>query len=148
MRATISLPGILPPVVDGDDIFVDGAVLNNFPVDMMRDLHQGFIIGSDVSGQPEGLNKEEFARPLSFWQWVARNGFSSAPPIAGLLMRAATVRNDPRLGQDLADVLVLPDLPGIELRDWTAYDAAVEAGYVAAKAALEASDIPALCCPA
>lgn len=148
LRATISLPGILPPVVDGDDIFVDGAVLNNFPVDMMRDLHQGFIIGSDVSGQPEGLNKEEFARPLSFWQWVARNGFSSAPPIAGLLMRAATVRNDPRLGQDLADVLVLPDLPGIELRDWTAYDAAVEAGYVAAKAALEASDIPALCCPA
>ena len=147
LRATISLPGILPPVVDGDDIFVDGAVLNNFPVDMMRDLHQGFIIGSDVSGQPEGLNREEFARPLSFWQWVARNGFSSAPPIAGLLMRAATVRNDPRLGQDMADVLVLPDLPGIELRDWTAYDAAVEAGYVAAKAALEASEIPALCCP-
>lgn len=148
LRATISLPGILPPVVDGDDIFVDGAVLNNFPVDMMRDLHQGFIIGSDVSGQPEGLNREEFARPLSFWQWVARNGFSSPPPIAGLLMRAATVRNDPRLGQDMADVLVLPDLPGIELRDWTAYDAAVEAGYVAAKAALEASEIPALCCPA
>lgn len=148
LRATISLPGILPPVVDGDDIFVDGAVLNNFPVDMMRDLHQGFIIGSDVSGQPEGLNREEFARPLSFWQWVARYGFSSPPPIAGLLMRAATVRNDPRLGQDMADVLVLPDLPGIELRDWTAYDAAVEAGYVAAKAALEASEIPALCCPA
>ncbi|MGA1343441.1 MAG: patatin-like phospholipase family protein [Hyphomonas sp.] len=148
LRATISLPGILPPVVEGDSIFVDGAVLNNFPVDMMRDLHQGFIIGSDVSGQPEGLNKEEFARPLSFWQWVARNGFSSAPPIAGLLMRAATVRNDPRLGQDMADVLVLPDLPGIELRDWTAYDEAVEAGYVAAKAALEASEIPTLCCPA
>jgi len=148
LRATISLPGILPPVVEGDSIFVDGAVLNNFPVDIMRDLHQGFIIGSDVSGQPEGLNKEEFARPLSFWQWVARNGFSSAPPIAGLLMRAATVRNDPRLGQDMADVLVLPDLPGIELRDWTAYDEAVEAGYVAARAALEASDIPALCCPA
>jgi NTE family protein len=148
LRATISLPGILPPVVEGDSIFVDGAVLNNFPVDMMRDLHQGFIIGSDVSGQPEGLNKEEFARPLSFWQWVARNGFSSAPPIAGLLMRAATVRNDPRLGQDMADVLILPDLPGIELRDWTAYDEAVQAGYVAARAALEASDIPALCCPA
>jgi len=147
LRATISLPGILPPVVDGDDILVDGAVLNNFPVDMMRDLHQGFIIGSDVSGQPEGLNREEFVRPLNFWQWVARNGFSSPPPIAGLLMRAATVRNDPRIGQDMADVLVLPDLPGIELRDWTAYDAAVEAGYVAAKAALEASNIPALFSP-
>ena len=38
--------------------------------------------------------------------------------------------------------------PGIELRDWSAYDAAVEAGYVAAKAALESSEIPKLCCPA
>lgn len=148
LRATISLPGILPPVVDGEDILVDGAVLNNFPVDCMRDLQQGFVIGSDVSGQPEGLNKEEFVRPLNFWQWVARNGFSSPPPIAGLLMRAATVRNDPKFGHDQADLIILPDLPGIELRDWTAYDAAVEAGYVAAKAALETSDIGALCCPA
>jgi NTE family protein len=147
LRATISLPGILPPVVEGDDILVDGGVLDNFPVETMRDTHQGFVIGSDVSGQPEGLNREEFARPLNFFQWVARNGFSQPPPIAGLLMRAATVRNDPRLGRDLADVVILPDLPGIELRDWTAYDDAVEAGYVAAKAALETSDIPALCCP-
>jgi len=148
LRATISLPGILPPVVDGEDILVDGAVLNNFPVDCMRELHQGFVIGSDVSGQPEGLNKEEFVRPLNFWQWVARNGFSSPPPIAGLLMRAATVRNDPKYGHDMADLIILPDLPGIELRDWSAYDDAVEAGYVAAKAALEGSEIAALCCPA
>ena len=147
LRATISLPGILPPVVDGDDILVDGGVLDNFPVETMRDTHQGFVIGSDVSGQPEGLNREEFARPLNFFQWVARNGFSQPPPIAGLLMRAATVRNDPRLGRDLADVVILPELPGIELRDWTAYDDAVEAGYVAARAALETSHIPALCCP-
>lgn len=148
LRATISLPGILPPVVDGDDILVDGAVLNNFPVEIMRELHQGFVVGSDVSGQPEGLNREEFARPLNFWQWVARHGFSSPPPIAGLLMRAATIRNDPTSGRNLVDMMVLPDLPGIELRDWTAYDEAVEAGYVAAKAALETSDIPAMCCPA
>lgn len=147
LRATISLPGILPPVVDGDDILVDGAVLNNFPVEIMRELHQGFIVGSDVSGQPEGLNREEFARPLNFWQWVARHGFSSPPPIAGLLMRSATIRNDPTSGRNLADLMVLPDLPGIELRDWTAYEDAVEAGYVAAKAALETSEIPVMCCP-
>jgi NTE family protein len=147
LRATISLPGILPPVVEGNDILVDGAVLNNFPAGIMREMHQGFVIGSDVSGQPEGLNLEEYARPLNFWQWVARNGFSSPPPIAGLLMRAATVRNDPLYGRDMTDVMILPDLPGIELRDWTAYDEAVEAGYVAAKAALEGSDIPQLCCP-
>jgi NTE family protein len=63
-------------------------------------------------------------------------------------MRAATVRNDPAYGRDMTDVMILPELPGIELRDWSAYDAAVEAGYVAARAALETSEIPKLCCPA
>jgi NTE family protein len=45
-------------------------------------------------------------------------------------------------------VIILPDLPGIDLRDWKAYDAAVEAGYAAAKAALKTSEISQLCCPA
>ena len=58
LRATISLPGILPPVVDGNELLVDGAVLNNFPVDVMRDMHRGFVIGSDVTRQPEGLKIE------------------------------------------------------------------------------------------
>lgn len=147
LRATISLPGILPPLVDGPDILVDGAVLDNFPVAAMRELHQGVIIGSDVSSLPDGLNREEFEKPLGFWAWVLRHGFSSPPPIAGLLMRAATIRDDRLAPRDLADVLVLPDLPDIELRDWKAYDGAVEAGYRAAMNSLKDHELRALCCP-
>ena len=148
LRATISLPGILPPVVDGNEVLVDGAVLDNFPIEPMRDLHQGFIIGSDVSSLPDGLNRDEFIQPLSFWRWVLKHGFSSAPPIAGLLMRAATIRDDRLSPRDMADVLILPELPDIELRDWKAYDAAVEAGYTAAMSVLKDHEIRALCCPA
>jgi NTE family protein len=148
LRATISLPGILPPVVDGNDILVDGAVLDNFPVEPMRDLHQGIIIGSDVSSLPDGLNREEFAKPQSFWRWVLTHGFSSPPPIAGLLMRAATIRDDRLTPRDLADILILPELPNVELRDWKAYDESVEAGYTAAMAALKDHEIRTLCCPA
>ena len=75
------------------------------------------------------------------------NGFSAAPPIAGLLMRAATIRADRTFGRDMTDVLILPDLIDTELRDWEAYDATVEAGYEAAKKALETSDIKQHCCP-
>ncbi len=139
LRATISLPGILPPIVQGDDILVDGAVLNNFPVDTMRDMHRGFIIGSDVTREPQGLNAEEFSHPPSFLKWVMGHGFSSPPPIAGLLMRTATIRADSTFGHDITDVLVLPDLKDVELRDWRAYDATVEAGYNAAKSALQSS---------
>ncbi|AXE64494.1 cyclic nucleotide-binding protein [Hyphomonas sp. CACIAM 19H1] len=148
LRATISLPGILPPFVEGEDILVDGAVLDNFPVESMRELHQGFVIGSDVSAIRDGLNREEFVHPENFWQWVFKRGFSSPPPIAGLLMRAATIRDDRLTPRDKADILILPELPDIELRDWKAYEASVEAGYKAAMDALKGHEILSLCCPA
>ncbi|MEO0983350.1 MAG: patatin-like phospholipase family protein [Pseudomonadota bacterium] len=146
LRASISLPGILPPVVSGDDLLVDGAVLNNFPVDVMRDFHRGFIVGSDVARQPEGLDPSEFVDPPNFFGWVAKHGLSSAPPIAGLLMRAATVSVDPNTGRELTDVMVVPELDDVQLRDWTAYDRAVEAGYEAGLKALDAGgDLAARC---
>ena len=137
LRATISLPGILPPVVDGNDLLVDGAVLNNFPVDVMRDMHRGFVIGSDVTRQPEGLKIEEFEKPAGFFSWVLRHGFSNPPPIAGILMRAATIRADTQFGRDITDVLILPELAETELRDWENYEATVESGYQAALLALD-----------
>ena len=66
-------------------------------------------------------------------------GFKKAPPIAELLMRSATA-NVPNLLmlQDI-DLLIAPQLEGIELRDWKAFDQAVEAGYRATTRALQAT---------
>lgn len=141
LRATISLPGILPPVIDGGEVLVDGAVLNNFPTDVMREIQRGYVIGCDVARAPQGLDASEFVNPPGFFGWVFRHGFSSPPPIAGLLMRSATVSINPTAGRELVDFLILPELQDIELRDWKAYDAAVEAGYLAAMNALKQSDL-------
>ena len=146
LRATIALPGILPPVVDDGEVLVDGAVLNNFPADVMRELQRGFVVGCDVARAPEGLKAKDFVNPPGFFGWVARHGFSAAPPIAGLLMRSGTVSVNPNAGRELVDVLVLPELKDIELRDWKAYDQAVEAGYTAAMTALKHSDLKEKCC--
>jgi NTE family protein len=146
LRATIALPGILPPVVDDGEVLVDGAVLNNFPADVMRELQRGFVVGCDVARAPEGLKAKDFVNPPGFFGWVARHGFSAAPPIAGLLMRSGTVSVNPNAGRELVDVLVLPELKDIELRDWRAYDQAVEAGYTAAMTALKHSDLKEKCC--
>lgn len=137
LRATIALPGILPPVVDDGEVLVDGAVLNNFPVNIMRELHRGFTIGCDVARAPDGLQADDFVDPPSFFGWVLRHGFKKTPPLASLLMRSATVSVNPNAGRDQTDLLILPDLPDIDLRDWEDYDDAVEAGYVATKKALE-----------
>ena len=53
---------------------------------------------------------------------------------------------NPDAGGELVDVLVLPELKDIELRDWKAYDQAVEAGYKAAMTALKESDLKENCC--
>ena len=142
LRASIALPGILPPVVDEGEILVDGGVLNNFPADVMRDLHRGYIVGCDVGRTREGMAADDFVDPPGFFGWVIENGFRSAPPIAGLLMRAGTINVNPAAGRELTDVIVTPPIEGVELRDWKAYDLAVEAGYTATLAALDAANPP------
>ena len=136
LRASIALPGILPPVIDDGDILVDGAVLNNFPVDVMSDFHRGRTIGVDVARAPDGLDPTDFIEPPGFFEWTLEHGFSAPPPIAALLMRTATLNINPNAGRELTDMLVTPTIKGIELRDWKSYDAAVEAGYIATKHAI------------
>jgi NTE family protein len=137
LRASISLPGILPPVVEPNGaLLVDGAVLKNFPVDVLKDLHRGPIIGVDVA-QRDGIDLEDFRDPPGFFSWVAAHGFQSAPPIASLLMRAATLAVDPWEGRSSADLLIVPDMPHIDMRDWKCFDDAVAAGYESAVAALQ-----------
>lgn len=143
LRATISLPGVLPPATDGNDVLVDGAVLSNFPTDVMRAAQLGPIVGVDVTGS-RSITADDVARPASAWRWFLSGQWRKGPPIVSLLMRAATVST----GRDLiaarqaTDVLIMPELAGVEIRDWTAYAPAVKEGYAAAIAALDKLDGP------
>ncbi|MBU6407491.1 MAG: patatin-like phospholipase family protein [Alphaproteobacteria bacterium] len=139
LRASISLPGVLPPVVDEDGgLLVDGAVLNNFPVDVAQSLHRGPIVGVDVARQLT-ITPEDFKDPPGFFSWVAAHGLQTAPPVASLLMRAATLAVDPWIGRKQTDILILPEMADIDLQDWKRFDDAVAAGYEAATAALASS---------
>lgn len=138
LRASIALPGVMPPATDGQNVLVDGAVMKNFPADIMRSSHLGPIVGIDVTTS-RSITAKDVARPSSVWRWIRSGQWRLGPPIVSLLMRTATVST----GRDLAaareatDVLIQPDVSGIEIRDWGAYDEAVEAGYRATLAALD-----------
>ena len=138
VRASLSLPGVLPPVVDGADLLVDGAVMNNFPADIMRTFHPGPIIGVDV-GRARSIDPGDLTNPVTFWRWLLSGAWRQGPPIVSLLMRAATVTT----GRDLAaaraatDVLILPMVDQIEIRDWRSYGPAVAAGEQAARDAFD-----------
>jgi len=143
LRASVALPGVMPPATDGENVLVDGAVLKNFPADVMRASQLGPIVGVDVSGE-RNITAEDVARPESAWRWIRSGQWRKGPPIVSLLMRAATVST----GRDLAaareatDVLIQPKTGRIEIRDWSAYEPAVAEGYRATLEMLDRLDRP------
>ena len=143
LRATISLPGILPPATDDNNVLVDGAVMKNFPADVMRMSQLGPIVGVDVT-TGRSITADDVARPASIWRWFWSGQWRRGPPIVSLLMRAATVSTsrDLAAAREATDLLILPDMAKVEIRDFTAYAMAADVGYRATIAALDKLDIP------
>jgi NTE family protein len=143
LRASISLPGVLPPVTIDNNVLVDGAVLKNFPADLMRAIQLGPIVGVDV-GRGRSIEAGDVVRPPSLWRWLISGDWRRGPPIVSVLIRSATVRAGAEMivAHAATDVLVEPDVDEIEIRDWKAFDRAVEIGYRATLAALDGLSRP------
>lgn len=137
LRATIAIPGILPPVVNGDDVLVDGAVFTNFPSEQMRAFHRGVSAGVDVT-RAKGVNADDFRDAPNFFGWVRRHGLNELPPIASLLMRSATAGvmvGKHQSYREAVDLLVLPDTE-TDLRQWKRFEETIDAGRRAAEYAI------------
>ena len=143
LRASISLPGVMPPVVMNGQVLVDGAVLRNFPSEVMRRLNSGPVVGVDVS-QTRGVDPKALEDPPSWWRWILSGAWKKGPPNVSVLMRSATQSTEAELMQARADtdLLILPKPEGVDIRDWKAYDPAVSSGYAAAQAALATLKCP------
>ncbi|WP_240811633.1 patatin-like phospholipase family protein [Brevundimonas sp. M20] len=143
MRATIAIPGLLPPVVLDRQVLVDGAVLNNLPAEVMRQMNAGPVIGIDMS-QARGVDPHMIEHPPSIWRLIATGAWRRGPPIVSIMMRSATLTSDAEIerSRGIVDILVQPTPDGVDIRDWKAYGPAVDAGYRAMAAELEALDGP------
>ena len=97
VRSSISLPGILPPISEQGDLYVDGGLLNNLPIDVMRGWSgEGPIVAVDVSPEEDLRSMARIESELSGWTvlWRRLNPFASsvdAPYISNVLMRSAVV---------------------------------------------------------
>ena len=143
LQASVALPGILPPMTQGGHVLVDGAVMKNFPTDVMRAMHLGPILGVDVA-EARGLTADDVQAPASAWRWFASGDWRRGPPIVSILMRTATVTtsHEQAAAKDYVDVFIAPDIGPVEIRDWKAYEPAVEAGYRAGVEALAKLEKP------
>ena len=145
IRASISLPGILPPVYDDGDLLVDGGVTNNLPVDIMRGTCDGgTVIAVDVRPKVDMRQKESFDKAISGWQVLRRgmNPFADSmevPTIANVLMRTALLGSSSAQAANArdADFCLYPPVAHAGLLDFHAFDDLVEIGYQHAKEELQ-----------
>lgn len=130
LRASVAIPGVLPPVFHDQQIFVDGGVLNNLPVDVMRELGRGRIIGVDVGNEHSLVACDDVDETSVLGRFrLLRKG--RAPSILQLLLRAGSVSSTmvTAANREQSSLLLTPPLDGIDMLDWKSFDRALEAGY-------------------
>ncbi|HSC26371.1 MAG TPA: patatin-like phospholipase family protein [Vicinamibacterales bacterium] len=114
MRATMSLPGVFPPVEVDGQVLVDGGALDNIPADVVRDMGADVVIAVDVGYLPE----EEVE--LSLFGLMSRT--------VDAMMRANTAR-----ALQAADTIIAVDVQEFGSLDWRRADALIQRGYEAAE---------------
>jgi predicted acylesterase/phospholipase RssA/CRP-like cAMP-binding protein len=143
VTASASLPGVAIPVLEDGQLLCDGALLNNIPGDVMRDLGCGRVVISEVSVEQD----QAFActRVPTVWE-IVRGKFTrkkSATPFPSMLeilLRAAmlgSARRERDIMND-ADLVFHPPINQFSLMDFQSLHAIVQVGYDYARAELTA----------
>jgi NTE family protein len=143
LRASIAIPGLLPPALEPHGVLVDGAMMNNLPADVMAGYQRGPVLAVDVARDVTFTGEAGGRTP--FLRRVL--GIPpEAPDIVSLLYRAATISSDAQTAQarSQASLILHPPLAEIELRAWDRFDEIVEIGYRHARTAIEAGALDAL----
>jgi predicted acylesterase/phospholipase RssA/CRP-like cAMP-binding protein len=124
VRASLSLPGLYPPVRIGDSLHVDGGVLDNLPVGPLTDFEEGPVVAVNIAAASGGSSTGEPRMP------------SLGETLLRTMLMAGTSNLDE--ARRRAAVVVTPDTRGIGLLEFHQMDRARDAGRVAGRAAVEA----------
>jgi predicted acylesterase/phospholipase RssA/CRP-like cAMP-binding protein len=146
IRASIALPGVLPPVSLGEDLHVDGGLVNNLPIDVMAAKPEvGTVLAVDVSAEVEMRAPADLELERSGWRmlWerihpkVARG---EMPSIMSLLTRSALVASvywtRERRTAEAASLYLRIPVADLRLLAFDRIDEIVARGYEAARGAI------------
>ncbi|MFO0030008.1 MAG: patatin-like phospholipase family protein [Pseudomonadota bacterium] len=122
MRASMAVPGAFAPITVDGRVLGDGGLVNNLPVQLARELGAEVVIAVNL-GTPLG----------------GRETLSSALGMAQQMLNILTEQNVQRSLRELSarDVLITPDLTGVQFMDFGQVPGSVAAGAEAARAAAE-----------
>jgi len=123
VRASSSVPGMLPPVQIGRSRYVDGGWAERVPVSAARFLGADFVLGVDVSRETALLGYDEQIRN-------SMDVLFRADDIARALMNTLRIRQ--------ADFVIYPEVGDAPWSDFSNIEEYITAGYQAAARAVPA----------
>ncbi len=141
VRASTSIPGIFAPIVYNGDVLVDGGIMNNFPIDIMRtQVEGGLVIAVEASPRKEHLRNYDFGDSISGWRVLASrlNPFRPSmrvPSIFTTLLRATEVNSafHAQFAYADADLVIEPPIAKFRTMEFGSYAEIIETGYHATK---------------
>ncbi|WP_137918068.1 patatin-like phospholipase family protein [Hydrogenophaga sp. 2FB] len=140
LRASIAIPGALPPVVVDGELFCDGGTFNNFPADVMRNMRGvGKVIGVDLSARrARTLNFDEMP---GAWQVLfdrlkprAKQRYR-VPSLVAYLLNVSVLYSVSRQSESRrqTDLYFNPELFRFGFLQWARFSAIVTQGDVHAR---------------
>ncbi len=138
VRVSGGLPGIVPPLVFDGDLHVDGALLNNLPVDVMsRMCDGGTVIAIDVSPIVDMAENKPYGDTLSGWD-IVFSKFSpfmeniSIPNMLTIMQRSAEIGGVLQLKgivDKLADIYIQMPVQQFDTLGFGQAEKIVDVGY-------------------
>lgn len=132
LRASSAIPGVLPPVLQQGRVYVDGALVDNLPTDVMAADGIAHITALDIRADIALLTTAEESSTPALWRLLLqRRQRILRPGLVSTLVRAGMVNGETASAarRERADLLIAPPLDHIGMLDWKDWQRAIDAGY-------------------
>lgn len=123
MRASMSIPGALPPIKIDNKLLIDGGIGNNIPVDVVRAMGADIVIAVDVSSPL--LDKE-----------AIKSSLDMTGQLTDILTHRAADAQLESLTQN--DIIITPELDQFSSTDFIQFAQLIKTGLNAANNSLDA----------
>ena len=144
IRASCSIPGILPPIsTKEEELLIDGAITNNLPVDIMESFsNRGFVISVNVSGDPKMSSNAIPNGYISAFSALKEKFFYKRLPTISEMSLEAMLLCSHQHQQEMiqrSQLHIECNPTEYGLLNFKAFDALIEKGYQSACEALDKS---------
>lgn len=147
--ASNAFPGLFTPVEYRGRNLMDGGIINNFPVDIVRTLTTEPVLAIDVRPSPTAPLDLDDAAPNSLLQKVGALFSRGVPTAVDVLMQAYNITQarvvEVTCAMHPPDVRLTPPLPhDLDIQSFSRLDEALEIGYRSVKQAVATGRLAAL----